>query len=60
MQRFSIWQLISEVAAMKPIANLASMKLRELQEQVEAAAETAGLDPYSKAHLLDSGQRIKE
>ena len=46
--------------AMKPISNLATLMLRELQPQIESASKTAGLDAYSKAHLSDSAQRIKK
>ena len=49
----------SSVAAMKPISNLAKMKLTELQEQIEAAAE-GELDAYTKAHFVDSKERIKK
>lgn len=47
-------------AAMKPIANLASMTLRDLHQQINKAAETKGLDPYSRAHLMDAGNRIQK
>ena len=46
-------------AALKPIANLAALKLKELHQALEASAETAGLDPYSKAHLVDATNRIQ-
>ena len=45
-------------AAMKPIANLASMKLRELQAKLEKSAENAKLDAYTKAHLQDALLRV--
>ena len=41
-------------AAMKPIANLASMNLRELKTKLEDSAENGKLDPYTKAHLQDA------
>ena len=47
-------------AAMKPIANLAALKLNELHGKLETAAESEKLDPYSKAHLVDSKNRIKK
>ena len=46
-------------AALKPIANLASMKLQELHEQLEEASDSKSLDPYSKAHLMDAKNRVK-
>lgn len=50
----------SNTAAMKPIANLASMKLKELHEKLKSAAEGSKLDAYSKAHLMDSRDRVKK
>ena len=47
-------------AAMKPISNLATLMLRELQPRVAEAANESGLDAYSKAHLSDSAQRIQK
>ena len=47
-------------AAMKPIANLASMKLQELHDQLEKASESKSLDAYSKAHLVDTKNRVKK
>ena len=41
-------------AAMKPIANLAAMNLRELKTKLEDSAENGKLDPYTKAHLQDA------
>ena len=49
----------SSIAAMKPISNLSKMKLTELQEKIEGAAGLE-LDAYTKAHLVDSSQRIKK
>ena len=49
----------SSIAAMKPISNLSKMKLTELQEEIEGAAGLE-LDAYTKAHLVDSSQRIKK
>lgn len=50
----------SATAAMKPIANLASMKLHELHKKLEKAAESEDFDAYSKAHIVDSKQRVKK
>ena len=49
----------SSVAAMKPISNLAKMKLKEIQEQLEQASELE-LDAYTTAHVADSKQRIEK
>ena len=46
--------------ATKPISNLATLKLRELQPQIEAASKESGLDAYTKAHLSDAAQRIQK
>lgn len=45
-------------AAMKPIANLAAMKIADLQEQLEKAAKNDNYDAYTKAHLKDSLVRV--
>ncbi|MFT5302847.1 MAG: hypothetical protein ACI814_003664, partial [Mariniblastus sp.] len=45
-------------AAMKPIANLAAMKLKELQSQLEKAEANDNLDAYTKAHLMDANVRV--
>ena len=45
-------------AAMKPISNLAVFKLKRLQETLEAASKTQGLDAYSQAHIEDSFRRV--
>jgi len=50
----------SNFAAMKPISNLASLKLQELHDKLEKAAAAENLDSYSKAHLADSKNRIKK
>lgn len=50
----------SSTAAMKPISNLASMKLKELFEKLKVAAEQDNLDAYSKAHLVDSRDRVQK
>ncbi len=41
-------------AAMKPIANLAAMKIQELQTKIKKASENEKLDAYTKAHLQDA------
>lgn len=50
----------SSTAAMKPIANLASMKLKELHPKIKAAAGNEKLDAYTRAHLMDSEERIQK
>ena len=45
---------------MKPIANLASMKLKELHPKIKAAAGNEKLDAYTRAHLMDSEERIQK
>ena len=50
----------SSTAAMKPIANLAGMKLMELKPQIEKASTNENLDAYSRAHLTDSNKRIEK
>lgn len=45
-------------AAMKPINNLATMKLRDLQAKLEKSAENEKLDAYTKAHLQDALLRV--
>jgi len=49
------------VAAQKPIANLATSKLRELQRKIDGLLADGGagrLDDYTKAHLEESSIRI--
>ncbi len=46
-------------AAMKPIADLAMMNLKELQKKIDKASEN-DYDAYSKSHLLDTSERIKK
>jgi hypothetical protein len=50
----------SSNAAMKPIANLASMSLTELHEKLEEALDSKNLDAYTKAHLADSKNRVQK
>ena len=50
----------SSTAAMKPIANLSSMTLRDLLAKLEKAKENKDYDAYSSAHLQDSYHRVKK
>ncbi len=50
----------SSTAAMKPIANLAAMQLKEIGEKIAKASENNKFDAYSTAHLQDSSERIKK
>ena len=50
----------SGTAALKPIANLAAMKLKELQPQLEKAAANKNFDAYTKAHLSDAHIRVSK
>jgi len=50
----------SSSAAMKPIANLASVSVQDLQKKLEKAVETKGLDAYTSAHLKDLLERINK
>jgi hypothetical protein len=45
-------------AALKPIANIATMTLVDLKAKLGAARDAAGLDTYTKAHLSDLHSRI--
>ena len=47
-------------AAMKPIANLASMTLRDLKDKVDKAAGNKSLDAYSRSHLQDTAVKIQK
>ncbi len=47
-------------AAMKPIANLAAMKIKELQKKLETAAANESFDAYTRAHLQDASVRAKK
>ena len=56
-----LFDLASEregAAAMKPIANLASMSLKDLQTKLEKASSDDKLDAYSKAHLKDAHEQV--
>ncbi|MGI9518060.1 MAG: zinc-dependent metalloprotease [Pirellulaceae bacterium] len=49
----------SSTAAMKPIANLAAMTLKELQGKIdEALGQSDEIDSYTRAHLMDASDRI--
>ncbi len=42
----------------RPIQDLAAMQLGEIRDSIDAVKENAKLDPYTKAHLLKTSQRI--
>lgn len=50
----------SAVAAMKPLANLASMTLRDLLTKLKKAKADESYDAYSRSHLEDSYHRVKK
>ena len=45
-------------AAMKPISNLAALKLTEIKEELEKASKNEQYDAYTRAHLVDSLTRV--
>ena len=45
-------------AAMKPISNLAALKLSEIKEKIETASKNEQYDAYTRAHLVDSLTRV--
>ena len=47
-------------AAMKPIANLASLQLTELNEKLQKALKNDNFDAYTKAHLVDAQTRVQK
>ena len=47
-------------AAMKPISNLAAMKLRDLKTKIDKAAENTSYDAYTLSHLQDASKRIEK
>jgi hypothetical protein len=47
-------------SALKTIATLASLKLRETQTAVQEALKAENLDSYSRAHLVDIDDRIEK
>ena len=44
--------------AQKPISDLASLKLTEVKNKLGETLKQEGLDPYTKAHLSESANRI--
>lgn len=42
----------------KPIQDLAAVQLRELVAEIDKVRDLPGLDPYTKAHLAETGLRI--
>ena len=48
----------SSTAALKPITNLAYMTLNDLSEKIKGFLDK-DLDSYTRAHLLDAGDRIQ-
>ena len=44
----------------KPIQDLAAMQLEEIKTEVAKVKDNAQIDPYSKAHLLESSRRIQK
>jgi hypothetical protein len=44
----------------KPVANLALMHLRQLEERIGRAVENEGLDAYTQAHLTEARLRISK
>ena len=47
-------------AAMKPISNLAALKLGEIKEKLEEASKIDEYDAYTRAHLVDSLTRVNK
>ena len=47
-------------AAMKPISNLAALKLGEIKEKLETASKVEKYDAYTRAHLVDSLTRVEK
>jgi len=47
-------------AAMKPISNLAALKLGEIKEMLETASKIDKYDAYTRAHLVDSLTRVEK
>ena len=43
---------------MKPISNLAALKLSEIKEKIEKASKNEQYDAYTRAHLVDSLTRV--
>ena len=47
-------------SVMKPIANLATMTVKNLQSKLAKAAENDNFDAYTKAHLQDASVRVNK
>ena len=47
-------------AAMKPISNLAALKLGEIKAMLEKASKIDDYDAYTRAHLVDSLTRVEK
>jgi len=45
---------------MKPISNLAALKLGEIKELLETASKNDKYDAYTRAHLTDSLTRVNK
>lgn len=56
-----VLQSNTSTAAYKPISNLAAMQLRDLKMKIDHSLNTCGekMDAYTRAHLVDSQQRIE-
>ncbi|MEM0969941.1 MAG: zinc-dependent metalloprotease, partial [Verrucomicrobiota bacterium] len=46
--------------AEKPVQDLAAMQLERIYEEADAVKELPLLDPYSRAHLMETGKRIQK
>ena len=57
---FDLGSARSGSAAMKPISNLAALKLRDVKEKLEKAAKIDKYDAYTRAHLQDSLVRVEK
>jgi hypothetical protein len=57
---FDLGSARSGSAAMKPISNLATLKLREIKEKLEKASKIDKYDAYTRAHLQDSLTRVEK
>ncbi len=41
------------------LSNIANLQLRELRQDIQAALKSDGMDTYTKAHLMDTSDRIE-
>ncbi len=55
---FDLGSQRSRTAAMKPIANLAAMAIKDLEAKLKKASGNSKYDAYTKAHLTDSYNRV--